>query len=172
MNFRMNEIRLDNIDVDSLRKKTFNVNDIYEVLDREHVDYRVFGFMIRYQHLFTKIVKCWDYYNNKIIVDLDNGDSYLYDDSIPKAFKLKFFDRISELSDDEWRIGFGYRLEELIWQRGIRKEELSENVGITLSMLNRYIKGSAIPSLNIACRISEALNCDINDLIPKYFVPM
>lgn len=106
----------------------------------------------------------------EVIVCLEDGRSCLYDNHEKRLYFLKFFDRPSELDEEEWINGFARLLNEALWRSQKTQKELAMEVGVTKSMINRYCGGQSIPSIFLTQRIAESLNCDIRDLLPRDYI--
>ncbi len=64
------------------------------------------------------------------------------------------------------------KLREVLEQRGITRNKLSELTGVRYSTINRYFKGEQIEKvdLDILSRICFVLNCRVEDLL-EYVEP-
>ena len=60
---------------------------------------------------------------------------------------------------------FSRGLRRLRSDRGITQVELAKKVEVTQAAISRYEDGSALPSLDVAIRIAEALHCSMDDLL-------
>lgn len=49
--------------------------------------------------------------------------------------------------------------------RGVTQVELAKKVEVTQAAISRYEDGSALPSLDVAIKIAEALSCSVDDLL-------
>lgn len=63
-----------------------------------------------------------------------------------------------------------------MFSRGLRKlrsdkeltqAELARKTGVTQAAISRYEDGSALPSLDTAVRIAEALRCSLDELLER-----
>ena len=63
-----------------------------------------------------------------------------------------------------------------MFSRGLRKMradrdftqvELAKKTGVTQAAISRYEDGSALPSLDVAVKIAEALRCSVDDLLER-----
>ena len=60
---------------------------------------------------------------------------------------------------------FSRGLRRLRSDRGITQVELAKKVEVTQAAISRYEDGSALPSLDVAIKIAEALQCSVDDLL-------
>lgn len=65
----------------------------------------------------------------------------------------------------KWSESFRRSLETELRKKGWTNERLAESVGISGGMVGRYLKGTSIPSLDIAADIAEAVAVPLSDLI-------
>ena len=63
---------------------------------------------------------------------------------------------------------FGNNLAYQLTEYGISQRELSDELGISKSTINAYIKGVRMPSAKTINNLAVALRCDINDLVGFY----
>ena len=82
---------------------------------------------------------------------------------------IGFYPEGYELSDEEWKSSFKFRLYRFMKQRGITQEQLAEQVGTSQTMIYRYINGHCVPGLVMASKIARALKCSIEDLLYKEY---
>lgn len=53
-------------------------------------------------------------------------------------------------------------------EKGYTQNSLAERVGIKQTQISAYVTGKVIPSVYIIYKLSIALECDMQDFIPKY----
>lgn len=129
-------------------------------------------FTKKFLHLYRKAEAWAEYSLFSVIIKLKNDYTYYYNNSENKLIQIKMFDDISELTEEEWRNGFTYLLERKIGLSGMSKYDVANGAGISSQQLSRYIHRKVLPSIYIVHRLSEALDCDINDILPHDFVPI
>lgn len=61
---------------------------------------------------------------------------------------------------------FGQLLREFMKDRGIDPKTLADLVGVTFNTVYNYLQDSTTPKLDIAVRIADALEVDLEYLIP------
>lgn len=61
-------------------------------------------------------------------------------------------------------------LKNTLWSNDMLPDELAEKVGVSGNIIRRYISGGANPSLEILDRITDALDCEICDVVRYYHV--
>lgn len=99
----------------------------------------------------------------ELLIKLNNGKIYLYDD-LEHSFRVLPRDK-NNLTKDEFKKEFGMRLYKKMYRKGLTEAELAERTGLTQQQLSEYIVGKKIPGLYIADRIAKALNCPVDDLV-------
>ena len=92
----------------------------------------------------------------------DDGRKLYYDDLNNSIRYLP--SNKDALTEDEYRIEFGYRLRNMMGIKGINQLELSNRTGISQPQLSNYMSGKNTPSNYIVRKIARALNCSIDEL--------
>ena len=125
-------------------------------------------FKTYYPNLYNKAVDWWASGRMSVAIRLTNGDIYDYD---PLDNSLR---RISDdehrCDENEFRKTFGSNLQKMLPYSGLTKGELAEKVGITNTMLSRYIRGNATPSMFIASKIADVLNCTLDEFLDDTYM--
>lgn len=62
---------------------------------------------------------------------------------------------------------FGKNLDYLLRTSGIQQNELANRLGVSKSAVSMWVTGSAVPRMDKVQRITEILNCSINDLLVR-----
>lgn len=97
----------------------------------------------------------------EVIVTLDDGGVYLYDDIDKTIRKLPPSDqtmtRVETVSE------FGKRLQNLMCRKGVTQSDLSFATGIAQPTLSGYINGKNEPGLYAIDKIAKALCCSVDE---------
>lgn len=101
--------------------------------------------------------RCWF----ESIARFKDGSVWSYDRSEKTLRKLR--SDTNNISEQECRKEFGYRLYKIMGLKGITQKQLSAMTGITQSMISNYITGKASPSFYNASKIAKAIGCSIED---------
>lgn len=72
-----------------------------------------------------------------------------------------------DMTDDEIRSEFSYRVKNAMLRAGINQVELANRTGIPQPMLSGYLNGRVMPSYGKAAKIARALNCSMDDFVFK-----
>jgi DNA-binding Xre family transcriptional regulator len=112
-------------------------------------------------NIARRAVKYYDGAEAEIIVELDDGSLYSYDDFNETIRRLP---DLNSMSEDECLYEFGFRLRRLMYRKGITQEILSERTGIARPILSRYLTGKSCPSFYKVDKIAKALGCSIDEL--------
>lgn len=72
------------------------------------------------------------------------------------------------MTEQEWRIEFGRRLNDILGRRRISQRELARMIRVSGSAVNAYISGTRSPSVPTIINIAHALDCSIYDLVWVY----
>lgn len=97
-----------------------------------------------------------------LIIKIKDGRTMYYDD-IEKTMRQLPKDS-NNLTEEEYKREFGFRLREVMYREGITQLELSERTGISQSMLSSYTSGRNIPSFYKVDKIAKALKCSTDEL--------
>lgn len=118
-----------------------------------------------FEHYFPQIAKAASnhYYTEKLelMVELDNGDRYLYDEIFNSIRRLPR--DADAMTKDEYKSDFGARLLKVMSWKGVTQEELAKRTGIPQSMISRYINGENDPSFYKVDRIARALGVSVDE---------
>ena len=101
---------------------------------------------------------------NELIVYMNNGDIISYNcmgHACTYMVDASNGDEISELDYDDI---FIRRLRGAMEARLMTQRRLSDETGIALVTINKYLNGHLYPSHANAMKIADALDCNINDL--------
>lgn len=105
----------------------------------------------------------WD-----LLITFKSGRKVLYD-IYTGYYKNVYYGNINELTEEQERKEFAYRLRSLMGRKWITQEQLAETVGLTQAMISRYVRGEAIPSAIVLRKISKALDCSMDDFFDKNY---
>lgn len=97
-----------------------------------------------------------------VVMKLDTGESFLYDDIDKTIRKLPLDSK--EMTEDEVRREFVFRLRKIMLVKGVTQTELSEMTGITQPALSNYLMGKTTPGFYAVDKIAKALNCSVDAL--------
>ena len=100
----------------------------------------------------------WD-----IFIEFKDGRKRIFDSSTG-YHKDIFYDDINEITEEQERKEFIYRLRTFMARNNINQEELAEKIGTTQTMISRYIRGETIPNVFTVRKIAKVLNCSMDDL--------
>lgn len=92
-----------------------------------------------------------------LVVELTNGERYIYDDEWQSIRKLP--DSPDGLSEQQFKREFGVRLRKLMDRNDVTQLELSHRTGIDNRVISRYISGKNLPSFYAIDKIAKALGC-------------
>ena len=124
-------------------------------------DYLLEEFKYRDPYLYEQMAECEMYGKYALLVTLVDGRHYIYD-SFTKVTRRLPTDK-SNMTEDECKREFKYRLYHALDSRGMTQTELCRRAGISQPQLSRYMTGKAMPSFYVVDRIAKALGCSIDD---------
>ena len=75
-----------------------------------------------------------------------------------------FYEDIKDLTEQQERIYFAYRLRSLMGRKGLGQEEFAELLGTSQVMISRYITGKVAPSVFTVRKMAKILDCSIDDI--------
>jgi predicted XRE-type DNA-binding protein len=96
-----------------------------------------------------------------VIMRLDTGESFLYDD-YDKTIRRLPIDS-SNLTELDVRREFCFRVRQIMTVKGISQVELSEMTGITQPTLSNYLSCKTTPGFYAVDKIAKALNCSVDE---------
>lgn len=103
----------------------------------------------------------WD-----LLIIFKDGRQILYD-TFNNFQKNKFYNSINEITDEQEKREFAYRLRSIMNRKGITQEQLAEIIETSQVMISRYTTGQTIPSVIVLRKIAKALNCSMDDFFYK-----
>lgn len=117
-------------------------------------------FKIYFPNMAAHAVSYEREFGHNLLIKFDDGTEIIYhslDHSLHTPCKY-------DGSEEAWKNKFQYRLIDLMHERGIDREYLSELTGISQMSISKYIHKKAIPSVYNATKIAKALRCSLSDL--------
>lgn len=121
-----------------------------------------------YPNLYSRTIECKPSGKYSILALLSDGSRVEYnfaDNTIRDVTKLYNKVFVNEMNEETWRQEFGRKLRKVILDKGTTQEKLSELTGISRQMLTRYVRGNSTPSGYVLSKLTEALECDVRELI-------
>lgn len=80
-----------------------------------------------------------------------------------------FYNDINELTEEQEKKEFAYRLRSLMNRKWVTQEQLADQVNTSQVMISRYVRGETIPSAIILRKIAKALECSMDDFFYKEY---
>jgi predicted XRE-type DNA-binding protein len=96
-----------------------------------------------------------------MIMKLDTGESFLYDDIDNTIRKLP--SDSANMSELEFRREFCFRVRQIMAIKGITQIELSQMTGITQPALSNYLSSKTTPGFYAVDKIAKALKCSTDE---------
>ena len=62
---------------------------------------------------------------------------------------------------------FSKNLKQIMKEDNIKQEDLANEIGISRTMISRYVTGECLPSLYTTVKIADALFCTVDDLLEE-----
>lgn len=103
----------------------------------------------------------WD-----LLIVFKNGRKVLFD-RFTGYYQNVFYDNINEITEEQEKKEFAYRLRSLMRRSRITQDDLADMLDITRTTISNYIRGASIPSVITARKIAKALNCSLDDFFYK-----
>lgn len=119
------------------------------------------NFILYFPFMKNKIVDWYVDSFQVLIVKLDNGESYSYDDLDHTIRKLP--NNPDLMSEQDCRYEFGIRLRRMMLYRGVTQKELCERTGISLCAISQYMNYKITPNFYNVDKIAKALECSTDD---------
>lgn len=105
----------------------------------------------------------WD-----IVITFNDGRKILYDKCTGYYKNISYSD-INELTEEQEKREFAYKLRSLMRRNYITQDELAAEINITQAMVSRYVRGETIPTAITLRKIAKALNCSMDDFFDRNF---
>lgn len=138
---------------------------MFDNINVKHWNNIIETFEKRYQHIVPEIKDWYPSGRDEITVVLNNGTKLVYDHFNDKLRNTYVPDRgSSNCSEDDWTKEFSLRLKNIMKDRRISGDQLSNTTGISKVSISKYLNGKAIPSVYNAKLIAKALDCPMYDL--------
>lgn len=103
----------------------------------------------------------WD-----LLIEFIDGKKILFD-RFTGYYKNITFENIKELTDEQEKKEFAYRLRSLMGRNWVTQEQLSKKINVTQAMISRYVRGEAIPSAIVLRKIAKVLGCSMDDFFDR-----
>lgn len=140
-------------------------------MDKKHKQILLM-FASQYPSLYQKTKRWSPTGTSSMIIQLYNGDGYLYDMLEGLTYRVKIIRDPMKLTEDEWKRGFSFNLKRLLKSKHIKQKCLADSLGLREGTVSRYIKGSSVPNSYILHRIELILRCSQEDLFPSNYIPV
>lgn len=114
-----------------------------------------------YPFLTDNAVCTIDIGHDELLIELDNGERYVYDD-LEKTIRRLSMDR-SDVTEEEFRREFGTRLRKVMFRKGLTQHDLAERSGISQVTISGYMRGKNVPSFYNLHKLAKALDCYVDD---------
>ena len=120
---------------------------------------------LTYRSIYDRAIKYEEVSPNEMLIKTEDGCVYLYD---TWSDTIRTMPKNSNMDIETFAVEFGERLRRIMDRKGITQEILSEETGISQTIISRYILGKSVPGLYAVDKISMVLGCKIDDLFYRY----
>lgn len=110
-----------------------------------------------------KEINEWD-----LLIVFKNGRKTLFD-KFTGYYKDIFYDSIHEITEEQEKREFAFRLRSHMARNQITQEDLAEIIDTSQVMISRYVRGETIPSVIVLRKIAKALGCSMDDFFYKEY---
>lgn len=124
-------------------------------------------FELRYPHFYTTAIDWWASGRISIAVKLSDGSVLDYND-VDNTIRWVEYDE--NMTDENRRASFGCNLQKLVTHCGMSKGDIAEKLGISKTMLSRYLHGKTMPSLDKGLQIANLMKCSVEELFDENFM--
>lgn len=125
------------------------------------------NFEYRYPYYYEDAIDWWASGRISIAIQLRDGTILDYNDAENTIRLVK----CGEDADDESkRMAFGCNLQKFIIHSGMSKSEIAEKLGITQTMLSRYIHGKTMPSVDKAYQIAKLMGYSVEEFFDENYM--
>lgn len=105
----------------------------------------------------------WD-----LLIEFYNGKKVILD-RFTGYHKTIFYNNLNELTEEQEKKEFAYRLRSLMNRKRITQEQLADKLNTTQVMISRYVRGETIPSAITLRKIAKALDCSMDDFFYREY---
>lgn len=99
----------------------------------------------------------WD-----LLITFRDGRKIFYD-RYTGYYKKVHYDNINELTEEQEKREYAYRLRSLMGRAGVSQEELANRVNTYQSAISNYVSGKVAPNVIMARKIAKVLGYSIDD---------
>lgn len=99
----------------------------------------------------------WD-----LLITFHDGRRVMFD-RYTGYHRYVFYDNVNQLTEEQEKREFAYRLRSLMGRRGIGQEELAVMIGTSQTMISHYVSGKFMPNAIVLRKIAKALNYSMDD---------
>ena len=125
------------------------------------MDYMIANCEAFYPFLLDDAIMTADIGHDELLIETRDGDRYIYDD-LDKTFRKVSKDS-NDVTEEEFRREFGYRLRTIMFRRGLTQDELSERSGVSRASISSYMRGKSSPTFYTLRKLARAMGCSIED---------
>ena len=105
----------------------------------------------------------WD-----LLIVFHNGKKVILD-RYTGYHKDIFYKDVKELTEEQEKREFAYRLRSLMNRKWITQEQLADQINTSQVMISRYVRGETIPSAITLRKMAKALECSMDDFFYKEY---
>lgn len=105
----------------------------------------------------------WD-----LLIIFKNGRKIIFD-RFTGYYREIFYDSLNDLTDEQEKKEFAYKLRQIMSRRHVTQEELAEGIKISQTMISHYMTGRCLPTAVVLRNIAKYLNCSMDDFFYKTF---
>lgn len=124
-------------------------------------------FELRYPHFYKEAVDWWASGKISIAVKLKDGTVLDYND-VENTIRL--VDISDESTEETRRKAFGCNLQKFVTHCGMTKGEIAEKLGISNTMLSRYLHGKTMPSFDKGLQIARLMKCSMEEFFDENYM--
>ena len=124
-------------------------------------------FELHYPHFYSEAVDWWASGRISIAIKLSDGTILDYNDVDNTIRWVKYDDNSDEESR---RNAFGCNLQKYVMYCGMSKGDVAEKLGISKTMLSRYLHGKTMPSLDKGLQIANLMKCTVEELFDETYM--
>lgn len=100
----------------------------------------------------------WD-----LLITFTTGRKVIFD-KYTGYYKDIFYKDVNEITEEQEKKEFAYRLRSFMGRKMITQDQLAETINVSRVMISKYVRGEAMPSVIVAKKIANVLGCSLDDL--------
>lgn len=132
--------------------------------ERSNLDYDCDILNLYFPHIYEKAVNIQrGYFFNELLVEEEDGSMFIFD-VFTHGIRLVALNKY-DMTEDEERFMISLRIQEILKHKRMTQTDLAEAAGMSQSTISRIVSGKTVPTILVAKKIADVLDCKVDDLL-------